>query len=258
MITEFLKYIQSSKTKESIAFGHTYESISLESKEKRLHPFWASHLKNCHDIITTFTEQNLSKPGKILILGSGPTHEIPMKKLISLGHQLTLVDAHHPTSVLKKFQFNEKVNFVTHDLTECENYILEKKYYSPIKPVKFLKENFDLVISANVQSQLSLHIKKYFEQNLSKLYTEKRLEEIAEEIESNHFEYLHKFDCPVLFYNDSETLFYDKNGNLLHTEIKVTLQREKAHSEWIWNLAPIPEYDKEIALKMKIKAIKIK
>lgn len=257
MITEIIKYIQSSKTKEARAFGHTYESISLEVKEKRLNAFWASHLKNCHDLIYDFVLNKLDRPGRILILGSGPLHEIPVERLTKLGHQLTLVDAHHPSSVLKNYQNHPAIKFITHDITECENYILAKNYYSPIKPIKFLKEPFDLVISANVQSQLSLHIKKYFEKNLTNLYHQKRLEEIADEIESHHLEYLEKFSCPVLFYNDVETYFYDKKGNLLHTESKKVLKNfeNKSVKEWMWNLAPIPEYDKEIALKMKIKAM---
>lgn len=252
MIREIFLYLTTKTNKEAKTFGHLYEAISLGEREKRCQKFWKSHRDNSKRLIL---EVALKVPQKnsLLILGSGPLHEIPIVELSSLFKKISLIDVVHLDSTKKKFAHLTNLEFIEHDITEIETILArDKKAFNAI-PQAFLKDQNDLVISANILSQLAYHLRNYLEKNAKPKLTEADLNLFATQVSQDHFLYLKKFPCQVLLITDIETYFKDKNGKSIERQTPyIDLTLPPPVMTWNWDLAPIPEYNPEISLQMKV------
>ena len=130
----------------------------------------------------------------------------------------------------------------------------DKKLFDKI-PVSFIEETWGLVLSINVMSQLPLHIGAYIKKKLKKKYTTEEITHHLQLITKNHLLYLENFKCPVLLVTDIETLYFDKQEGLLQLDVNYPhLNLPIPDRQWLWNVAPIPEFDKTIGMKMKVAA----
>ncbi len=254
MIRELFKYFYSKSTKEARTFGHLYESISLIEREKRCRAFWLSHRENCKLVIAEASAR-IENKSSVLILGSGPLHEIPIELLANTFNRVDLIDVVHLRETKNKFRHLKNVNFIEADVTELEKPLLQDK--KPINkiPTLFLKDNYDLVISANLLSQLSYHLKNFLEKKAKPKLSESDLLNFAHQVTLDHYQYLQKFSSPVILITDVETILQDKNDRLIDKETPyINFSFPKPYREWLWNVAPIPEYHQDISLKMKVQA----
>lgn len=256
MITELITYFTTSFRQkilpEARAFGHLYESIALIQREKRCARYWLSHRTMCKEFIQN-ESQKLTIKKSVLVLGSGPLHEIPIEYLSKTFEKVDLVDIVHLPATIKKWQHLKNIHFITADITEIEKDLMVKKKAIEKIPTAFLNENYSLVISANVLSQLAYHLRNFLEKKSSPKLSEKELDLFANKVTENHFLYLQKFPCPVLLITDVETLVIDKQETIVQKETPyVDFSFPTAALEWWWNVAPIPEYAKDLAVKMKV------
>lgn len=257
MIREVLTYL-SEKPKLEVAkkFGHLSESISLIEREKRCAKAWLPHRTLCKQFILNHTK-NLSHYHSVLILGSGPLHEIPIEELANKFKKVILVDIVHLKSTKKQIAHLKNIEFVEHDITECEDQLLSGNFNHVI-PKAFLEDKFSLVLSVNIMSQLPLHINNYIEKKLTSKFNKNSLDDYLEAITRHHLEYVKKFHTPALIITDIETAFYDSNGKVFQTDINYShLDLPKICEEWTWNIAPIPEFQKNVGIKMKVAAYKL-
>jgi hypothetical protein len=217
LIQEFLTYIFSNCSKEARVFGHLYESISIIEREKRRRLDWLDHRNHCKELIKNEISK-LKLRNKILILGSGPLHEIPMEFIIDSFENIILVDIIHPKHIVKKFSSHPKVTLVEKDITAVERLLIDKQELIQIIPDDFLDDSFDFVISANVMSQLALHITNYCSKNLAHKFTSLELENYSLIISKNHYHYLKNFSCKVLLITDIEKIYLNKKHERLESE----------------------------------------
>ncbi|MDO9180777.1 MAG: hypothetical protein Q7U04_00145, partial [Bacteriovorax sp.] len=126
MIKELIAYFNSKTTKEARAFGHLYESIALIEREKRCRSQWLSHRTYCKNIITQ-NIQLASKMGSVLVLGSGPLHEIPLDILAKNFQRVDLVDVVHLKSTKNNYLHYKNINFIEADITELEYLLIKSK-----------------------------------------------------------------------------------------------------------------------------------
>lgn len=254
MIRELFLYFQNKSSKEARQFGHLYESISLLEREKRCRTYWQSHRTMCKNFIA----ENISlAPQKksVLVLGSGHLHEIPIELLAKSFERVDLVDIVHLKSVKDAHSQFNNVRFIEADVTELEREILKSKKALNVVPSLFLNQNYDLVISANLLSQLSYHLRNFLEKNARPKLSKEQLDSFAYQVTFDHFLYLKNFSCPVILITDVETIFLDPSDKVIGSESPyINFSFPRAQREWWWNLAPIPEYEKETALKMKVEA----
>ena len=159
------------------------------------------------------------------------------------------------TFVINVVKSRKNVRFIQADITGLEAKILKEKKTVHLPPSLFLDQDYDLVISANLLSQLSYHIRGFLEKKARPKLSPEVLDHYAHEISFNHFQYLQQFSCPAILITDIETNFFNKEDQLIHTEKPyIDFKFPPSKEEWIWNVAPIPEYAKDIALKMKVAA----
>src|SRR4051812_25362893 len=117
MITELITYLSSKTTPEARAFGHLYEAIALVQREKRCSTYWLAHRTMCKNFIIE-NAQKISEKNSILILGSGPLHEIPLEYLAKEFKNVDLVDVVHLNETKKKWKHLTNVHFIEADVTE--------------------------------------------------------------------------------------------------------------------------------------------
>ena len=252
MIGELFLYLTTRASKEARIFGHLYESIALESREKRCRIYWQPHRENCKNLIKQALRQ-IKQKNAVLVLGSGPLHEIPVEELSNQFSRVDLVDIVHLRSTKKNYDKYKNLNFIEADLTELEKTIYQEKKISNKVPSLLSEEKYDLVISANILSQLPNHLVSFLQSNIQ--YSEESLENFRSQICKDHFQYLKNFKTPTLLYTDVETHFYSPDGSLISKEDSfIKFELPAPIKEWEWNLAPIPEASKDYSIKMKVSA----
>ena len=259
MIRELLTYLtESPSLKEAKSFGHLVESISLLSREKRCQKAWGPHRAECKNFIASKLHTALHHDS-VLVLGSGPLHEIPLELLARTFKRVVLVDVVHLKSIKKNYAHLKNVEFFEHEITEIEGLIEKEKKLIRKIPEAFLNENWGLVLSINVMSQLPIHFESYIKKRLKNKFSADEIQSFLQDITLNHFKYLEKFKAPALLITDVETRYYDKSEQLLQTDINYPhIDLPSPQHQWIWNLAPIPEFSKDIGLKMLVCGLIIK
>lgn len=258
MIREILTYLsESPKLKEAKKLGHLVESISLLSREKRCQKAWLSHRTQCKSFIT-HQLQNARHYDSVLVLGSGPLHEIPIETLAKTFKKVVLVDIVHLKGTKKSLQAFSNIEFVEHDISEIESDLLKGKLTNSI-PKAFTHDNWGLVLSVNIMSQLPLHLESYIERKLKKRFSPEEVEIYLQNVTRNHFLYLKSFHSPALLITDTFTTYYDKKESVIQTDHNYThLNLPKPTEEWVWNVAPIPEFQKDVGIKMNVGAFVLK
>jgi len=254
LIKEIYKYLTTKTSIEAREFGHLYESISLIEREKRCLHHWQTHRANCQNFILSAAKK-IASHHRLLILGPGPMHEIPIIELASQFQNIDLVDIVHLRETKKKYEHLKNIFFIEADITDLEKSIRASKKISNKIPSLFLDCKYDLIISANLLSQLSYHLRNYLERHSKNKYNETLLDQFCYQVSLDHYTYITSFPSPVVLITDIETHLINENAQILEIQkpfINFTLPKFK--EEWWWDLAPMPEMSKEYSVKMKVQA----
>lgn len=253
MIRELFTYLGEKPTlKEAVTFGHLKESISLLAREKRCQKTWSTHRASCKQFINAELK-NARHNESILVLGSGPLHEIPIEILAKTFKRVVLVDIVHLKTTKKSVAHLINVEFIDHEITEVEEALRIHKKLEDKIPTKFLDQDWGLVLSVNVMSQLPLHLETFIHKKLKNSFTEPNVEAFLRSVTKNHLSYLQSFQTNVLLITDAQTFYYDKNEKILQTDNNYEhLILPEPSEQWNWNVAPIPEFQKDVGMKMRV------
>lgn len=253
MIIEFITYLWEKRLHPHDGpFGHLAESIALRSKEKRCRKNWMPHREACKNFIIQHCNPIKNKKTAV-VLGSGPLHEIPIEWLSQNFKKVILVDIIHLQSTKKSVAHLTNLIFIEHDISELEA-PLSKGDFKPRIPVKKFADDCSVVISANLLSQIPLHLERYIDSKLKKINLFDK-EAYLEASCSNHLLYLQSFSCPALLYCDRERLYKDSKGEVIEKEQGLPdLSHLTPEREWMWDVSPINEVAKGIKVEMKVSA----
>lgn len=286
MFLEALSYFQQKVINpQAREYGYVYRSIALEQRYKRCHESWRHHLSCSHKEIKKIVSEVNSNFGALWILGSGLLLETPLELFLDSFDKIFLVDAVHLSSLRRKVKlinkkFNRKKVFLveedlsgTWDKLTNNNYFNNTNfddYYTVQSPLKFgnpylkfsegeidyfFQSTCDLVISANVLSQLALAPGEVLRKNWISLKKnkypqeeiERKLSELTLRIEKTHLDFLQSLTCPSILLVDTNCfLKADKSVSFPSLEY---LRRGcelpgKLMAQWDWDFAPPGEYDK--------------
>jgi len=259
LIRELLTYLfERPLLSEARTFGHLSESISLLSRESRCQKSWLPHRTQCKNFIKDHLKL-ASHFDSVLVLGSGPLHEVPIEELSKAFKKVTLVDIVHLKNTKESVAHLKNIVFVEHDITELEHSLHHDKNLIDHVPQKFLDEDWGLVLSVNLMSQLPIHLEKYINKKLKNKFSSQDVSRYLQNSTRNHLAYLHLFNAPFIIITDTEVHYCDKNDNVIQIDKNYEhLSLPEKLSSWSWSLAPIPEFQKDIAIKMKVSAFMIK
>ena len=259
MIREIITYLtEKPNLKEAKKFGHLFESISLFYREKRCKESWANHRDFCKKFISAELK-NARHNESVLVLGSGPLHEIPIETLSKTFKKVILVDIVHLKSTKASVAHLKNLEFIEFEITEIEEYL---SIHSELKnkiPTKFLNLDWGLILSVNVMSQLPIHFKNFIYRNLKNNFTQPEIQLFLETITQNHLDYLKSFKATVILITDTQTFYYDRNENIIQTDHTYGhLNLPKPDQEWNWDVAPIPEFQKDVGMRMLVSGYVLK
>jgi len=255
MLYEAIQFLTTPCSSAARKLGYLSQAIALEARYKRCRFGWSLHLKNSQELIREAIAQC---PGqrKAVVLGSGLLLDIPIKDLSADFEQVDLIDIVHLRAARRRVQKFHNVHLIETDITGVVQELARLKgtmtgYTDAGPPEKSwpqpycddqLFEGADLVISANILSQLPLLPEEY----LTSLGCEnsKAIDKYGRSIINHHLKLLKHLDCMVCFIADVERCILSKpkpskNENLLYG-VKPLIA---AHS-WMWNIAPAPEVDR--------------
>lgn len=231
-------------------FGHLIESISLREKERRCHEAWLPHLESCKNFIIQNCQKIKNKKTAV-VLGSGPLHEIPIEWLSKNFQNVILVDIIHLQSTKRSVGHLSNITFINHDISELEE-SLQKGDLTTKVPEKKFAEDCSVVISANLLSQIPLHLERYIDAKFKKINSFEK-EAYLEASCKNHILYLKSFSCPALLYCDRERLYKNAKGEIIEKEQGLPdLSLESPEREWTWNVSPLNEFAKGIKVEMRV------
>lgn len=259
MLPELLLSLRSKSSDIARKSGLLHEQIAIHYREKRCRSHWISHRQKCQNLIIEALKSTPQK-NRVLILGSGLFHEIPLKKLSDEFKEVIAVDIVHLPQARSLAKSLPNITLIEQDLTQWLYKIKEKPiskagWLSVDVPSYFHNKNFDLVISANLLSQLQLAPKKVLE-NLPKKHqiTSEEIETFCQNITDAHIQYLKGFkQSKVLLISDIETYLMDQENQILETQpLKYSASLPSPIKTWNWHVAPVGEVSPEYSLQMKV------
>lgn len=212
----------------------------IEARVKRCQKAWQPHLDKCKSLILEQAEK-LPQGSSIMILGSGGFHDVPINRLLALGHHMTCVDIIHLPKTKKTFK---QVTFIERDVTGLN----ESLYHAVNKNGRVgpaatweLIKTPDLIISLNLLSQLALKMVTYAEDHhhdLGVLFQDNVLKD--------HLAWLEKQKTNVLLISDIAREYYEGEVLLESFPSLPAFILPDPSEAWAWNIAPKGEADKDI------------
>jgi hypothetical protein len=213
------------------------DAVRLWARRARCRAAWAQHEAHCHAIVRT-AMADLPMKRTALVLGSGLVRDVPIADLSAAFRTIVLVDAVHlPTTRLRLARYGN-LRFVTTDISGVARWLTSKAAMREETLASFIEDkNIDLVISANLLSQLPLGPEDWAESHPAA--SPLPAHELASAIVGWHLADLNSFMSRVCLLTDMRMDEIDANGqkteslDLLHGH---TLPAPDA--EWDWDVMP--------------------
>lgn len=251
MIIEALTHLRTPAPRYVKKMGYLKEAIAIEARIKRCQSAWQPHLDKCKSLILEQAEK-LPRDSQVMILGSGGFHDVPVKRLLDMGHHITCVDIVHLPKVKKRYP---QVTFMERDVTGLNenlyNAVNKGVRVSPAETWGLIKTP-DLIISLNLLSQLALKMVAYaesHENDLGVLFQENVLKA--------HVEWLQKQKTNVLLISDIAREYYEGDNLLESVPSLPKMDMPDPTETWKWNIAPKGEADKNISVLHQVGAWKM-
>ncbi len=248
MIFEALHHLTHPAPRYVKKLGYLREAIAIEARYKRCAHHWLAHLNKCKQLIID-AAATLEENARILIVGSGGLHDVPVEILSLRGFEIECVDIVHLSKVQKKYPY---IQFTELDVTGISEALYQQRSKSQFKPHSF-ESNWkpaktpDLIISLNLLSQLPIMPMAFAKHHQIALP-----KEFEFHIHKAHVEWLKEI-CPnIVIITDIERRYFYKGDHIKSTR---TFNEGKTNligppqEQWIWNIAPVGEADKEIGIE---------
>lgn len=167
MLAELALYIATPVPRAVRRHGLLRESVGLWSRGLRHRKAWSGHEHRCKAVI----EQSLvglTRFRTVVVLGSGLLRDVPMDLLRRRFDKVLLVDAVHLWPVRLRWWAEPKVRFLTCDLTGVLPQLEAGREPRRSGALASLHadDSIDLVISANLLSQLPLPVERALDAGL--------------------------------------------------------------------------------------------
>ena len=258
MLAEWFRHLTTPCSAPLKRMGYLKELIAMDARHRRCREAWASHLRECHDLIGKATEG--IEHSKVTVLGSGLLLDIPIEELAATFEQVVLVDIVHLPAVEKRARSFSNVELVSADVTGIAEAIWEHVSQGRTGPLPLSTADAapyldsDLVISANLLTQLPL---KPLELVMAKApaYSDDEAKALARNIIDNHLALLAILPGRVCLLSETQRVIWGgPNGDEMIEEIDPLFGARIPASgrKWTWNIAPRPEINRHINLRFRM------
>lgn len=253
MLAELLLRVLTPAALPARRMGLVNDSIGLWSRSTRRRREWRPHYERCKGVVTDVVEA-LPRRRTVAVLGSGLVQDVPIDALCAAFERVILVDAVHLPMVRWRMRARPRVTLVTRDLTGLAG-LVEGKAAGRTPPVADLAGDpqLDLVISANVLSQLPLGVDSLLDKSPS--LAARLPPHAADSAVVRHLDDLARFACHVCLLTDVTMRGEDRAGRTVET---LDLMRGHAMpapaDAWDWTVAPFGEIDRDVRYVHRVHA----
>lgn len=203
-------------------------SVSLWARARRCAQEWRSHEQNCHAVIRDAVNAMRDKRTAV-VLGSGLLRDVPIEFLAKQFDTVVLVDLVHVASVrawltMKRLR---NVRLISRDIGGTD------------EPLAFLRQvpYLDLVISANVLSQIGVGAKRRLGNDMSG---------VPKALIQAHLDGLSALPCKAVLLTDISYQVTNRQGDVIEEDDLLCGVPVPPHGkEWIWPVAPFGELGKD-------------
>ena len=243
MILELLEYIMSSCSKTGRSMGFLSSSLQVRARFRRCRKVWAPHIEQTRRVILEAAERCRSRR-KVVALGAGLLHDIPLEELSGLFDEVVLVDIVHPWLSRLAARSFRNVKQVSADITGVAEK-LRRVAHAPdaalpvSHPELFVDDpRLDLALSVNLLSQLSHVPGKYLDRRRDEATISVFLKHLVEA----HLEYLRRLPGRTALITDTTVRRMVRGDPVVEEWDQLHgVKLPPAEFSWEWHLAPSPE-----------------
>lgn len=244
MLVELALHALTPATPLARRFGLLREGVALWSRGQRQRKAWEPHQARCRAIIADVAA-SLSQRRKVVVLGSGPARDIPLDELCTSFDEVVLVDIVHLPLLRLKLWRQAKVSLLSRDLTGAMAWLAgeAKDRQDPLADLAN-DDRVDLVISANLLSQLAWPVADWLEDNPA------RAAALPDNLPARciawHLDDLSRFKSHVCLISDVEMVERDHSGAIRdRLDLMHGVALPKEDESWLWPVAPFGEDERE-------------
>lgn len=231
--------------------GLAGDGVRLWARRARCSAEWAAHEAQCHAIVRRAME-GLSRRRKVLVLGSGLVRDVPIEALSRAFDEVLLVDAVHlPVTRLRLTRYRN-LRFVTADLTGVARWLIgEAPSREDVLTSFHADPDIDLVISANLLSQLPLAPESWAEEHPARIPMPTA--ELARTIVDWHLADLARCNAHVCLLTDTRQREIDVSGRIVaDDDLLHGAALPHPDEAWDWTVAPPRETGDGTALVHRV------
>ena len=221
--------------------GMLGDSVRLWSRGRRRAAQWASHEQNCHAVVRQAVA-GLTRHDTVVVLGSGLARDIPLAELSAGFRRVLLVDAVHLLPLRLSVRRYGNVRLLTRDLTGLIDWIWGD-VTGRRQPLADLARDgtIDLVVSANVLSQLAIPVENWLERKIGEART--LPPDIGGRLIDWHLDDLLSFGGRICLLTDTRYRELDRHGKLTAKhDLLFGRALPRPDASWDWQVAPRGEY----------------
>lgn len=240
VVAELALYLATPVDRTTRSLGLLWESVTLWSRGLRHRKLWAAHHARCQAAVGQAVSE-LRQRRKVLVLGSGLVRDVPLDQLCAVFDEVILVDAVHLPLVRLAMARRPKVRLVTRDLSGIMPWLAGTAAGRGDPVADFVAdEAIDLIISANLLSQLAWPVEDWLEEDA------KRAARFPADLPrlciAWHRDDLRRFRGRVCLLSDVEMTERDRSGTVTD---RLDLMRGASlpppDESWDWTVAPFGE-----------------
>ncbi|SMF44646.1 hypothetical protein SAMN02982989_2221 [Xaviernesmea oryzae] len=240
MLTEAIQYAATHAVTPKEFRPFIRSSVNLWSRAGRCAKDWAPHEENCRAFIREAIA-GMRECRTVVVLGSGLLRDVPIETLAEKFDTVVLVDLVHLASVrawVKARRFGN-VRLIFRDLSGFDDALAGKMP----EPLAFLRRvpYLDLVVSANVLSQIGVGAKRRLERE-----NDPGKGEILPALIRAHLDGLAALPCKTVLLTDTGYRVTDREGNVLEeADLLRGVPAPPAKQAWTWPVAPYGELGRD-------------
>ena len=261
MLREALEYAITPAPTWARRSGLLHDIIALQARYRRHKRAWRPHLDNTKSAILAAAE-TCRQTRTALILGSGALYDIPLAALCDRFERVVLVDAVHPWRARRIAMGRSGAVLIHHDLSGVyEGLLMGVANGADTPPVPVtaplpgvLEKYVDLVVSANLMSQLPLAPIDFIQKRLA-------LEPDGETnfalaILRTHLDDITGYDAALCLITDRRRETIGRDGTVLRASDALhDLELPPPDHEWVWTIAPYGELSRNESVRNHVQAI---
>lgn len=236
MLFDWLHYLVTPAAADFRRLGFVRDSIWLFSRSRRCRRAWRSHIARSRAVMMEALV-GLDRRRTVVVLGSGLLDDVPMGDLARAFEAVVLVDVVHPWPTRLAIRRHRNVRLLSFDLSGCADWMLGRRTdLGPVLPQVCLAPDVDLVISANVLSQLPVLPLDWFGDRVGVPSG------LGNRIVSAHLDALAALTCRTCLVTDTVQVEEDRAGHTIEaSDLLHGVGLGMPDEEWDWELAPFGE-----------------